>query len=656
MSENYKKIIDSLIITSGNTKYIENDSLERIFSEEEMEDVILYIMDSEEYKDVDIRYSDIASSNTANDSDTDDLFRLYLTDIVAYNLLTAEEEMAKFADYEELNNEIKLLSDTINQDEEFAEIIEQKKKKLKRISDEIINANYRLVISIAKRYVNHGLPFLDLIQEGNMGLMKAVTMFDLSKGFKFSTYATWWVRQAITRAIADQSRTIRIPVHVNEDIIKYNKRRTQLEAKLERPIEVQDMVENFDYTTEKALALEGIIASSNAASLDSPVGDDEDTTLGDFIPDENSDNHELYDKEVAKVLNETLDMKLTPKQVRILKLRYGLVDGAGHTLEEVAEIVSRQEILKFISKTIKDTKRVNSYKSIIKNKKLLKSIASQFNNSESFEEIANNISIAIDTYDILGKNNSFDYVNRIIERLDFINSVSQLKVALNNDTIKELILKNSTKTLHEIINTYIKTGRLDYDGFEKLIPSIEKTVLNLRKAYAINSIVFSNLDDDKKQEIFDDLIKLGEFVKTFDMGYDESIELIEELSQINDIKPMDDDNEIIFKLLGSPEDHYNMKKAIIDSNTPDEIRTLALSADFVDFIEKSRITRERVRQIEVKAFRKLRDPNKNPELVTMFNEYFGFSRDNESITKEALEKAKEAMERKQDLRKRTRKK
>lgn len=655
MSEDLKKIISNLIVKSNKSKYIEYDKLAKTFSEDELEAIILYIMDSDEYKDVDIKYPDV-SAEIETDSDSDDLFKIYLSDICRYELLTAEDEISKFNEYNELENQIKLLSNEIVVDEELKKVIEGKNKKLKKIADDIINHNYRLVISIAKRYVNHGLPFLDLIQEGNMGLMKAVTMFDPAKGFKFSTYATWWVRQAITRAIADQSRTIRIPVHVNEDIIKYNKRKAQLEAKLERPIEVQDMVENFDYTTEKALALEGIIASSNAASLDSPVGDDEDTTLGDFIPDENSDNHELYDKEVAKVLNETLDIKLTPKQVRIIKLRYGLVDGTGHTLEDVAEIVSRQEILKFISKTIKDVKRVNSYESIIKNKKLLKSIASQFNNSESFEEIANNISIAIDTYDILGENNSFDNVNKIIERLDFINSVNQLKVALNNDTIKELILKNSTKALHEIINTYIKTGRLDYDGFEKLIPSIEKTVLNLRKAYAINSIVFSNLDDDKKQEIFDDLIKLGEFVKTFDMSYDESIELIEELSQIKDVKPMDTDGEIIFKLLGSPEDHYNMKKAIIDSNTPDEIRTLALSADFVDFIEKSRITRERVRQIEEKAFRKLRDPNKNPELVTMFDEYFGFSRDNKSITKEALEKAKKVMGRKQDSKKRTRKK
>ena len=652
MSEDLKKIISNLIVKSNKSKYIEYDKLAKTFSEDELEAIILYIMDSDEYKDVDIKYPDVSAEI---ETDSDDLFKIYLSDICRYELLTAEDEISKFNEYNELENQIKLLSNEIVVDEELKKVIEGKNKKLKKIADDIINHNYRLVISIAKRYVNHGLPFLDLIQEGNMGLMKAVTMFDPAKGFKFSTYATWWVRQAITRAIADQSRTIRVPVHANERIIKYTKQKNELEVKLERQIEIQDMVKYYGYTTDQALAIEGIIMSTTATSLDMPIGDDDDTNLGDFIPDINSDaTDELYNKEVSKILNNVLDKKLRSKEREIMKLRFGLVDGRPHTLEDVAEIFAREDILTDISKRIKNNDRNNDFKSVIDNKEFLKSIISKFKNNKDLDEIVENINITVNVYDALGENASVDEVNNIIEKIEFINSLNQLKIALNDDAIRELILQNTKKSLFPIVDKYVKNGDIDYDGYYELAPSFEKTIVNLRKACAINSVVFSDIDNSKKREIFEDLRKLAEFVKTFDISFEESLDLIEELSNLKDLEVLEYNKKEIFEILGSPYFNTEMKKNIINKETPKEIRTLVLDTNFVYLLKTAKITRERIRQIENKAVYKLR---KNSELIVAFNDYFGFSKENQIISSERIKSAEQSIRNinNKNIRKRARK-
>ncbi|MDO7975655.1 RNA polymerase sigma factor RpoD [Oceanotoga teriensis] len=216
-----------------------------------------------------------------------------------------------------------------------------------RARDELIKANLRLVISIAKRYTGRGLSFLDLIQEGNIGLIKAVNKFDWKKGFKFSTYATWWIRQAITRAIADQARTIRIPVHMVETINRLNKViREYLQENGEYPTN-EELAKLMDKPVEKIDEI--LLAARETISADSPIGgsDDDDTSLGDFLADNNADQPEeaavkmILREEIEKILD-----TLQPKEATVLKMRYGLLDGKVKTLEEVGKFfnVTRERI------------------------------------------------------------------------------------------------------------------------------------------------------------------------------------------------------------------------------------------------------------------------------------------------------------------------
>lgn len=257
----------------------------------------------------------------------DDPVRMYLKEIGKVPLLTSEEEIE--------------LAKRIEQGDEYA------KKQL-------AEANLRLVVSIAKRYVGRGMLFLDLIQEGNLGLIKAVEKFDFTKGFKFSTYATWWIRQAITRAIADQARTIRIPVHMVETINKLIRVERQLLQELGRAPQPEEIAEIMEMPPEKVREIMKI--AQEPVSLETPIGEEEDSHLGDFIPDDDA----LAPAEAAAftMLKEqligVLDT-LTPREEKVLRLRFGLDDGRSRTLEEVGKEfnVTRERIRQIEAKALR---------------------------------------------------------------------------------------------------------------------------------------------------------------------------------------------------------------------------------------------------------------------------------------------------------------
>ncbi len=257
----------------------------------------------------------------------DDPVRMYLKEIGKVNLLTADEEI------------------------ELAKAMEEGSEEAKQ---KLCEANLRLVVSIAKRYVGRGMLFLDLIQEGNLGLIKAVEKFDWRKGYKFSTYATWWIRQAITRAIADQARTIRIPVHMVETINKLIREKRQLIQELGRDPKPEEIAERMEIPVEKVRDILKI--AQEPVSLETPIGEEEDSHLGDFIPD--SDALAPADAAAFAMLKEQLIEvldTLTPREQKVLKLRFGLEDGKARTLEEVGKRfeVTRERIRQIEAKALR---------------------------------------------------------------------------------------------------------------------------------------------------------------------------------------------------------------------------------------------------------------------------------------------------------------
>ena len=268
-----------------------------------------------------INISDIESGNI------DDPVRMYLREIGKISLLTYEEELD-------------LAKKVLDGDEDAKQ--------------RLAESNLRLVVSIAKKYVGRGMLFLDLIQEGNMGLIKAVEKFDYTKGFKFSTYATWWIRQAITRAIADQARTIRIPVHMVETINKLIRTSRHLLQQLGREPTPDEIAVEMEMPVEKVMEIQKI--AQDPVSLETPIGEEDDSHLGDFIQDE--DSPAPQDSATYTLLKEQLEEvmgTLTPREAKVLKLRFGLEDGKARTLEEVGKVfkVTRERIRQIEAKALR---------------------------------------------------------------------------------------------------------------------------------------------------------------------------------------------------------------------------------------------------------------------------------------------------------------
>ena len=306
-------------------------------------------------------------TNNRVERDEEDLVRLYLTDIGQYELLDKEDEVRLAKKIEE-----GVAARIALEKNGGAKLTPAKRRELRRTvikgeraTSEFTNSNLRLVVSIAKKYQASGLPLLDLIQEGNLGLMHAVEKFDWRKGFKFSTYATWWIRQAITRSIADQARTIRIPVHMIETINKIVRTQRQIMSEFGREPTPEELAKKLAMPLEKVRKVLKI--AKEPVSLETPVGDEEDSSLGDFIEDKNA--LQPLDTAIQSNLSESTTKilaSLTPREERVLRMRFGIGMNTDHTLEEVGLqfSVTRERIRQIEAKALRKLKHPSRSKQL----------------------------------------------------------------------------------------------------------------------------------------------------------------------------------------------------------------------------------------------------------------------------------------------------
>ncbi len=344
LEEKKKAHIDNIIEQHKDNKTIQEselmNSLDKLeLDADEMEDVYKLLEDNNiKVESGSKKTKDKLLQKIMSEVNIDDSVKMYLRDIGKVPLLTAAEE-------------VKLAQRMAEGDEEA--------------KNRLINANLRLVVSIAKRYVGRGMQFLDLIQEGNLGLMKAVEKFDYTKGFKFSTYATWWIRQAITRSLADQARTIRIPVHMVETINKLTKTSRTLLQQLGREPTQAEIAEAMGIPESKVMEIQKI--AQDPVSLETPIGEEDDSHLGDFLEDQSAvAPMDAVEAKMLKAQVEEILNTLAPREAMVLILRYGLKDNRPRTLEEVGRVfnVTRERIRQIEAKALRRLKHPNKMKKL----------------------------------------------------------------------------------------------------------------------------------------------------------------------------------------------------------------------------------------------------------------------------------------------------
>ena len=331
------------------------EEIERLYDIFEKESIELVEDLDKELEEIEVSKEELEDLSVPEGINIDDHVKMYLKEIGKVNLLTPEEELSlakRMADGETAKEQLEEIGEEIDEDtkKQIDLLIADGEKAKKSLAE----ANLRLVVSIAKRYVGRGMLFLDLIQEGNLGLIKAVDKFDYTKGYKFSTYATWWIRQAITRAIADQARTIRIPVHMVETINKFVRVSRQLVQELGREPTPEELAKELNMPVDKVREISKI--SQEPVSLETPIGEEEDSHLGDFIPDEDAPapseaaSFVLLKEQLGAVLE-----TLSEREAKVLRLRFGLDDGRARTLEEVGKEfdVTRERIRQIEAKALR---------------------------------------------------------------------------------------------------------------------------------------------------------------------------------------------------------------------------------------------------------------------------------------------------------------
>lgn len=331
------------------------EEMERLYDVFEKESIELVEDLDKELEEIEVSKEELEDLSVPEGINIDDHVKMYLKEIGKVNLLTPEEELSlakRMADGETAKEQLEEIGEDIDEDtkKQIDLLIADGEKAKKSLAE----ANLRLVVSIAKRYVGRGMLFLDLIQEGNLGLIKAVDKFDYTKGYKFSTYATWWIRQAITRAIADQARTIRIPVHMVETINKLVRVSRQLVQELGREPTPEELAKELNMPVDKVREISKI--SQEPVSLETPIGEEEDSHLGDFIPDEDAPapseaaSFVLLKEQLGAVLE-----TLSEREAKVLRLRFGLDDGRARTLEEVGKEfdVTRERIRQIEAKALR---------------------------------------------------------------------------------------------------------------------------------------------------------------------------------------------------------------------------------------------------------------------------------------------------------------